>query len=65
MYTVLYKQTVMTSMLVGMVGGVELILVKNLNGANLFFRLEKRLSGFHLEIFVWGGTGEVDSIVSL
>ena len=22
-------------------------------------------SGFHLEIFVWGGTGEVDSIVSL
>ena len=21
--------------------------------------------GFHLEIFVWGGTGEVDSIVSL
>ena len=26
---------------------------------------KKHSTGFHLEIFVWGGTGEVDSIVSL
>ena len=31
----------------------------------IFISRKFRKSGFHLEIFVWGGTGEVDSIVSL